>query len=648
MRPRFPVRAALAIGLFLAAPAAAQQPGGRAAFSEALRDFGLALRGEFGDEGPGLESSLDAMRRALDAWDSEIRNYEAAGAAPRSDVAPERTALLHAALGLVYLDRGRARDARREIDMAVTLDPSRGDFRQIQALALRLLGEPTIDAYRAATTAVGAGAEAAYQLARDLQAIGRPDDGLRELERFVSLSQRALTAAQGGRPMRFLQVGLVPEVPDIEPFFPPARYARGFALIAAGDYAAALGQFAEALAGDSLASSRGAATGTLRRAGTALRAGLVEEALQLLSVAGELEPDRVEVHRMRGHAYLLDQQTGKAVEALRMAVRLDPADERAHLSLARALIWANDLPAAAQALTDALTAVPQSGGARYELGLVHRSEGRDEEAIAALVGSLVSMPLLGANSIHRMIGTLHRSRQRFDDAAAAFSRRLELIPNDAGAHLELGEVYQRLGRDLEALAEFAVAAAIDPALPAAHAGAAQIHLRQGRHADAIEASRRVLALDPRHREARYTLATALIRSGRDDDGTREMELVRQQQAEDAAARDRAFTLGRLRREAVVAADAGDLKTAIGLLQQVLDADPAAPEALLDLALALIDAGRHGDALPLLTQARARGAGYDVYRHLADAYRALGDAENSRRARALYEQLKRDALRRPDP
>lgn len=645
MRSRCPVRAAIAIGLFLSAPAAAQ-PGSRAAFSEALRDFGLALRGEFGDEGPRLESSLDAMRRALDAWDSEIQGYEAARAAQRSDAVPERTALLHAALGVVYLDRGRARDARREIDVAVTLDPSRGDFRQIQALALRLIGEPTIDAYRAAA-AVEGGAEAAYQLARGLQAVGRADDGLRELERFVSLSQRA-PPSQGDRPMRFLQVGLVPEVPDIEPFFPPARYARGFAQIAAGDYAAALGQFAEALAGDSLASSRGVATGTLRRAGTALRAGLVEEALQLLSVAGELEPDRAEVHRLLGHAYLLDQQTSKAVEALRMAVRLNPADERAHLSLARALIWANNLPAAAQALTDALAAVPQSGQAQYELGLVHRSAGRDEEALAALEGSLAAMPLLGANSIHRMIGTLHRSRQAFDDAAAAFSRRLELIPNDAGAHLELGEVYQRLGRDLEALAEFTVAAAIDPALAAAHAGAAQIHLRQGRHADAIEASRRVLALDPRHREARYTLATALIRSGRDGDGARELDIVRQQQAEDAAARNRAFTLGRLRREAVVAADAGDLKTAIGLLQQVVDADPAAPGALLDLALALIDAGRHSDALPLLTKARALGAGYDVHRHLADAYRALGDAENSRLARARYEQLKRDALRKPDP
>ena len=78
------------------------------------------------------------------------------------------------------------------------------------------------------------------------------------------------------------------------------------------------------------------------------------------------------------------------------------------------------------------------------------------------------------------------------------------------------------------------------------------------------------------------------------------------------------------------------------------ADPAAPGALLDLALALIEDGRHSAALPLLTKARALGAGYDVHRHLADAYRALGDAENSRLARARYEQLKRDALRKPDP
>ena len=64
-----------ALGLVLAgAVPAIAQTSGHAAFSDALRDFGLGVRGEFGNEGPGLRASVEAMRRALAAWEPRERH----------------------------------------------------------------------------------------------------------------------------------------------------------------------------------------------------------------------------------------------------------------------------------------------------------------------------------------------------------------------------------------------------------------------------------------------------------------------------------------------------------------------------------------------------------------------------------------------
>jgi tetratricopeptide (TPR) repeat protein len=625
------------------------QTSGRAAFTEALRDFGLAVRGEFGDEGPGLRSSLDAMRRALTVWDEEIRRQESAVAAQLPAATPDRAAILHAALGAVQIDRGRVADARREFVAAAALDPTRSDFRRFQALAQELLGEPAIDAFRAAADLDPAAPARGYQLARALLDAGQTAEATKELERFLAHpSFTATVTPPGNGAPPFLQTGLVPEIADIEPFFAPVRYAAGFGHLRGGDYSTAIEQFTLALRDDPLLAERGEETRILGRAGAALRSGLVTDAIRLLQSAIEDAPSASEPHRMLGHAYLLDQQHDNAVAALRNAVRLDPADERTRLSLARTLIAAERMAEAAQALTEALQAVPQSGQMRYELGLVHRHEGRYDEAIAAFVASLAFNPLLGANSIHRTIGALERSRQAFDAAAAAFSSRIRLVPNDAAAHHELGEIYMRLGRDTEALAEFTVAVMLDPRAARSLAAAAQIHLRQARYPEAIVAATRALDVDARHREARYARATALMRLGRTVEGGRELDVVRQQQAEDAAARNRAFELGALRREAALSAASGDRNRAIELLQKVVDADPLVPASLVELALVLIDAGRHAEAVLRLEKAIEFGGSHEIHRHLAETYRVLGQVEKSRQARARYEELKREALRQANP
>jgi hypothetical protein len=59
----------------------------------------------------------------------------------------------------------------------------------------------------------------------------------------------------------------------------------------------------------------------------------------------------------------------------------------------------------------------------------------------------------------------------------------------------------------------------------------------------------------------------------------------------------------------------------------------------------VKARKFADAIEQLTRAAELGAEYDVYRHLADAYAAAGQADAGQKAQTTYEQMKRQTLRR---
>src|SRR2546422_10433805 len=87
--------------------AVAQAPDPNADLVHALAQFSLGLWGAYGDEGPGIQSSLDSMERGLARWDATIRTYEEGMKAEIKAADPGLAARMHTALGGVYLDRGR-------------------------------------------------------------------------------------------------------------------------------------------------------------------------------------------------------------------------------------------------------------------------------------------------------------------------------------------------------------------------------------------------------------------------------------------------------------------------------------------------------------------------------------------------------------
>jgi tetratricopeptide (TPR) repeat protein len=617
-------------------------------FVQAVARFSLGLEGTYGDEWNRIRSSLDSMDQELERWDLSIRTFETAMASEVGGAEPQVAARMHAALGGVYLDRSRVADALREFVAASQLDPGRAEVYALQGLAYshRLVNDPAAatQAFLKASALDPRNAVNAYILARHLAKTGEVAEARKALHVF---EERNSFRGQGGAATSspFIRLDLTPEQAGVEPFFPPALYAEGFALLQRGDYARAIVQFREAATRDPLTADAPETREVMGRVAAAFRDGLVQVAIQQLQAAITLAPARAEPHRRLGRVYLADREYDNAINELRTAVRLDPSDERARLVLADALADTGQYPEAEQALWDTIEAVPASGQARYALGRLYQRQGQYPRALREFGEAVTFGPLLGLNGLYAIIGALNVDQQNFDAAIDAYARRVDVHPNDAAAHHDLGRTYARLDRDAEARAEFEVVLMLNPNHADARAALAQLDLRDGQYGEAVEMARAALALDPAHQQARYLLATSLMRLGKTDEGKQELEVFQRLQTEAAAARSRQIELDGFRGDAVVSFASGDYEKAIALLRKALELQPEAASSHLDLGSALAKAAQHAEAIERFKSAVILNGDLVVHRKLAESYAALGQLEESRREQALYERLKRESLAR---
>jgi tetratricopeptide (TPR) repeat protein len=582
------------------------------------------------------------MAQALSRWDAFIESRQRAMADEIGTADRQLASRMHLALGGLFLDRGRVSDALKEFATARSIDSTRPEAPLLEGLAHSQITGDTkaaTDALRAAHALAPNDAGRTYMLAQQLFKVNQEEAGLELLQRIQH--DAALNATQTANTSLFIRLDLVRETPGVEPFFPPARYTEGFASIRRGQLSQAIAQLRESSGRDPL--NAPGESESLGRATAAFRAGEVDEARSQLESAIKQSPNSAEAHRVLGMVELADGDTANGISRLRAAVRLNPNDERARLSVASSLLESQQLDEAEHALLDALKALPTSGRAHYLLALTYQRQGKRAEAFRELQAALLLNPLLGVNTIYRMMGTLQQDEQDLEGAAKSFAARVDLVPNAAEAHRELGKVYFRQGDDVKARAEFEVALLLDASDVEAYTSLGQIHLRGGRLQEAADLSRQALEIDPGHREARYVHATSLLRMGNTGQGTAEMQVFQRLQAEDGEARTRAFELGRLRRDASVALAGGDSANAVALFRRVLVYEPRSATSHLDLGLALLEAGQATEAIERLTTAAALNAPIEVHRHLAKAYGALGQAEESRKEQLLYERLRRESI-----
>jgi tetratricopeptide (TPR) repeat protein len=556
-------------------------------FVAALRQFAEAAAGSYGDEGPRLRTSLDAVQRSLDAWDAAIARYEAAAqsATPTAD--------LHAALGAVYLDRLRARDALRELAAANRLDPRRADTHDLSAAAYVFVGNAQ-------------GAQTEVDRARAIDATTAP----------------ATRAA------------LLRQAAGVAPIFPPALYVDGFRRLERGELAEGLARLRAAVPADAMASAPPSGPSVL--AGARLRQGQLQAALTELRLASAT--DDAETRRVTGAAYWADEQYDKSIQALTAAIEMNARDERARVALAEVFVSADRQADAALALADAVKLMPDSGQAHYRLGQLAQAASRIPDAIREYEAAVACAPLVGLDRLFDAIGGLYAAQADFTHAAGAYRQRVDVNPTNAEAHRKLADIYALQGASDDALAEYAAAQRLSPGDAGAFTGAAQIALRLGRFAEAANAARQALALDASQQKARFALGTALTRLGNTQAGQRELSTFQQQVDETAARRRHALEVATLVSDGARAQAAGAYEEAARLFERALQTGADA-DVEGQLASALWKTGRPAEALAHLMKALdVSPSDAELHKLTAEVYAALGLQNEREREEQAYRRL----------
>lgn len=182
-----------------------------------------------------------------------------------------------------------------------------------------------------------------------------------------------------------------------------------------------------------------------------------------------------------GVAYLEQFEPGKAVEAFRKALKIDPDLRIARTNLAIALFNAQEIGAAREQAENALKADPKRIQLSYLLGLIARIQNRIDDAVGSFQRVLKEDPQDVGSNVN--LGQILMQQRRFADAVVAFRLAVHSEPYNSTAVYNLATALLRNEQRVEGQALMEQFQTLRQSGAATSIG--QNYLEQGRYAEAI-------------------------------------------------------------------------------------------------------------------------------------------------------------------
>ena len=428
--------------------------------------------------------------------------------------------------------------------------------------ALRLQPDFAGAAYNAAKLLIREGRPAAAisQLQSTLQRHRQPDEAAFSLQMLLVEAYASLGQNQRA-------VAILEELSKQKPDSAKVHFYLAMAYVTSELFEAAAGQYREGLR---LEPKNGA--GLMGYAKALLKLKKSSQATPYLQEYVRLKPDDAEGHYYLGRALRDTGRLKEAIEELSQAARLSPEDYFVRYHLGMALWEAGRPQEALPHFTAAERLNPDDIQAHSSLARVLRALGKEEEArkeseAAERLG--VSKSRQDQASFHIARGNLFFEHGDFKAAAGAFRQSLELDPQNARAHYNLGLVLDRLNDPQGAQREFAKAIALDPKLALAYNAEGALELKSGHITKAQAAFQQAIRVDPQYAEAKNSLGTLYAKLGRNAEA---VSLFREA-VEDSPDYPQPYLNWGL-----VLASQGDLSRAKEMFEKALRLSPNLPEA----------------------------------------------------------------------
>ncbi|XP_033172998.1 protein O-mannosyl-transferase TMTC1 [Drosophila mauritiana] len=253
--------------------------------------------------------------------------------------------------------------------------------------------------------------------------------------------------------------------------------------------------------------------------------GRYEEAELALRMAIGHRPTMADAHFNLGVVHQKQLNFSSAVPCFRRAIELRPQLAVAYLNLGTSLISLGDHRQEAISVLRTGARLEGSGvrdrgahvEARYtcylQLSVLYRSEGRLQDAAAALRESLKALPLLPQKQravLHLRLGEILAELQDWNEAEHQQRLALQLQPEQGAVYVTYGQTLARNGSRLaEAESWFKRALQLAPLEPSSHHHYADFLEQQERHHEALSLRLRAAALAPHDYTLQSCVADAL-------------------------------------------------------------------------------------------------------------------------------------------
>jgi len=242
-----------------------------------------------------------------------------------------------------------------------------------------------------------------------------------------------------------------------------------------------------------------------------------EKAAQVLRKGLTVDPTMRSASALLGISLYETGMYSEAKMPLEKAVAANPQDSNAELFLARVLIRLEDHTMAAEHLQNLARRDPGNQEVWFLLGKVYMR--LSEQALA-------KMNAINPNSVlaHEMSGEIMASMKNYDGAVVEFKKAVELAPQLAGTHYELGNAYWNLGTWEAARTQFEAELANDPHNCMAKWKLGNILLAQDSSPDqALADTGEALSTCPTLTQARVDHARALLKLNRNQDALPDLQ-----------------------------------------------------------------------------------------------------------------------------
>ncbi len=253
----------------------------------------------------------------------------------------------------------------------------------------------------------------------------------------------------------------------------------------------------------------------LERGNRLHRDGDLESAERLYLKVLEAEPGNARALHLLGVLALQRGCSDDAIEHIRTAIGLDPAEAAWHYNLGNALQQAGRLDEAAASYGEAVRLAPEWTAVRNNLGVALQLQGRLDEAADAFEQACKNDP--DAPDALANLGTVRQGQGRFDEAIECMRHAIEIAPRRPDLHYNLANALSAAGRWPEAEAGYRQAIALDPENALSHYNLGIARHHQGRLEEAAAAYRRAAEIDASYVEALTNLGVVLREIGRIDE-----------------------------------------------------------------------------------------------------------------------------------